>query len=451
MVQQPMIKISRGLDIPIEGEPEQTIHDGPTVTRYAILGEEYIGMRPTMSVKVGSHVKKGDVLFTDKKNPGVQFVSPVSGVVNAIHRGARRVLQSVVIDREGDEQVSFQQYQSSQLAQLDDKQVQENLVASGLWTSFRTRPYSKIPALESRPAAIFVTAMDTNPLSPDPSVVIREQGDAFVDGLSVISQLTQGQVYVCREDVSLPRSQLSRVEEKIFAGPHPAGLAGTHIHFVEPVSAHKHVWTIGYQDVIAIGKLFTTGQLFTSRVVALAGPSVKNPRLIRTELGACLTQLTHGELDGQENRTISGSVLFGTKAEGPHAFLGRYHNQVSVIAEGREKQFLGWITPGSDKFSVTRAYLGHMVFGKIFGLSSTTNGSPRAMVPIENYERIMPLDILPTLLLRDLVAGDTDSAQLMGCLELDEEDLALCTFVCPGKTDYGPMLRSCLTKIEQEG
>ncbi len=447
-----MIKINKGLVIPIEGEPEQTIFDGPTVTQFALLGEEYIGMRPTMAVKVGTQIKKGEVLFTDKKNPGVKFTSPVCGVVSAINRGAKRVLQSVVIDQDGTEQITFQKYTSSQLTELDASAVQENLVDSGLWTAFRTRPYSKIPALDTPPpVAIFVTAIDTNPLAADPALIIREQPEAFIDGLSVISRLTAGKVYVCKGDSELPRSTLSRIDEKVFVGPHPAGLAGTHIHFIEPVSANKQVWTIGYQDVIAIGKLFTTGELYTDRVIALAGPEVKKPRLVRTQLGASLTQLTRDELSEKENRIISGSVLYGTKAHGFHAYLGRFHNQVSVIQEGREKHFLGWITPGANKFSVTRAYLGHILFGKRFSLSSTTNGSDRAMVPIENYERIMPLDILPTLLLRDLVAGDTDSAQLLGCLELDEEDLALCTFVCPGKTDYGPILRSCLTKIEQEG
>lgn len=226
---------------------------------------------------------------------------------------------------------------------------------------------------------------------------------------------------------------------------------GTHIHFIEPVSIKKTVWHIGYQDVIAIGTLFTTGKLDTRRVVALAGPQVEQPTLLRTRLGASLEELTAGRLKAGENRIISGSVLSGAHAAGPKAYLGRFHSQVSVLEEGREKELLGWVLPSSNKFTITRTTLGHFLKNKLFAFSTSTNGGERSMVPIGNYERVMPLDILPTLLLRDLLAGDTDSAQALGCLELDEEDLALCTFVCPGKYEYAPVLRDVLTKIELEG
>lgn len=243
---------------------------------------------------------------------------------------------------------------------------------------------------------------------------------------------------------------MANVKVTSFAGPHPAGLSGTHIHFIDPVSATKSVWYLNYQDVIAIGKLFTTGELYTGRVVSLAGPQVKKPRLVRTQLGANLSQLTVNELAEGENRVISGSVLSGAKAAGAHDYLGRYALQVSVIAEGREQEFLGMIAPYSHKFSITRTVLGAFS-KKLFNFTTAVNGSERAMVPIGSYERVMPLDILPTLLLRDLASGDTDSAQALGCLELDEEDLALCTFVCPGKNNYAPMLRAALDKIEKEG
>lgn len=203
--------------------------------------------------------------------------------------------------------------------------------------------------------------------------------------------------------------------------------------------------------MIAIGTLFTTGKLDTDRVVALAGPQVEQPQLLRTRLGASLDELTAGRLKAGENRVISGSVLSGTHVAGPNAYLGRFHSQVSVLEEGRDKQLFGWIAPSPDKFSITRTTLGHFLKNKLFAFSTTTHGGERAMVPIGNYERVMPLDILPTLLLRDLLAGDSDSAQALGCLELDEEDLALCTFVCPGKYEYAPVLRDVLTKIEQEG
>ncbi|TCI05237.1 Na(+)-translocating NADH-quinone reductase subunit A [Corallincola luteus] len=447
-----MIKIKKGLNVPIAGVPSQEIHDGPGITRVAVLGEEYVGMRPTMRVRVGDQVKKGDALFEDKKNPGVIFTAPATGEVVEVNRGAQRVLQSVVIRVEGDEAVQFASYPVNDLATLARDKVVENLVQSGLWTALRTRPFSKAPAIDSAPRSIFVTAIDTNPLAADPSLVIAEAADDFANGLKVLSRLTEGKLFLCKKsDASIPAVDVERLEQHDFAGPHPAGLVGTHIHMLDPVGPTKMVWHIGYQDVIAIGQLFTSGELPVDRVVALAGPQAKQPRLVRTRLGAAMDELVAGETKDGYNRVISGSVLSGTHAHGPQGYLGRFHNQVTILLEGYEKEFIGWLLPGSDKFSLTRAFLGHLAPKKLFNFTTSTGGSDRAMVPIGNYERVMPLDILPTLLLRDLISGDTDSAQQLGCLELDEEDLALCTVVCPGKYEYGSILRECLTTIEREG
>ena len=446
-----MIKITKGLDLPIQGAPKQEIQDGNSVTRVAILGEEYNGMRPTMHVQQGDKVKKGQVLFADKKNPGVKFTAPAAGSVVEVNRGAKRVLQSVVIQLEGDESETFAKYSSAELASLDAAKVQENLVNSGMWTAIRTRPFSKAPELDSKPHAIFVSVMDTNPLAADPQVVIAERSEDFVNGLQVISRLTEGKVYVSKAAGADIATGSASVEVNEFAGCHPAGLVGTHIHFLDGAGINKKVWHVGYQDVLAIGSLFTTGELDNRKVVSLGGPEAKNPRLVRTLIGADIAELTANEANDGEMRTLSGSVLQGTNAHGVHGYLGRFHNQVTVLREGREKEFLGWIKPGVNQHSVTRAYLGHLSPKKLFNMTTTTNGSDRSMVPIGNYERIMPLDILPTLLLRDMISGDTDGAQSLGCLELDEEDLALCTYVCPGKYNYGPILRECLDQIEKEG
>ncbi|MDH2925199.1 Na+-transporting NADH:ubiquinone oxidoreductase subunit A [Nicoletella semolina] len=442
-----MITIKQGLDLPISGKPEQVIHNGNAVTEVAVLGEEYVGMRPSMKVREGDVVKKGQVLFEDKKNLGVLFTAPASGVVKAINRGEKRVLQSVVISVQGTDQVMFARYDD--LKSLTTEQVKQNLVESGLWTAFRTRPFSKIPALDAEPSSIFVNAMDTNPLAADPVVIINDKSEAFKNGLTVLTRLGKT-INLCKKAGSdVPNIDGVSLHE--FDGVHPAGLVGTHIHFIDPVSATKSVWHISYQDVIAIGHLFTTGELLADRVVSLAGPQVVKPRLVRTQLGANLSELTANELVSGENRVISGSVLNGVKAAGALGFLGRYHNQVSVVLEGREQELFGWITPGSNKFSITRTVLGHFAKSKLFNFTTAVNGGERAMVPIGSYERVMPLDILPTLLLRDLISGDTDSAQALGCLELDEEDLALCSFVCPGKYEYSSILRAALDKIEKDG
>ena len=442
-----MITIKKGLDLPISGRPEQAIHDGQAIKHIATLGEEYIGLRPTMKIRVGDKVQKGQVIFEDKKNPGVIYTASASGTVTEINRGARRVLQSVVIEVEGDDAVAFDKYDAQSLDALTDEQVRSNLINSGLWTALRTRPFSKVPAIDSKAAGIFVTAIDTQPLAADPAVIIKEHSDDFVNGLKLLGKLSD-KVFLCKAaGVDIPAGD-AQVEE--FAGKHPAGNVGTHIHFLMPASGSRTVWHVGYQDVIAIGKLFTTGELYTDRVVAISGPHAKHPHLVRTRLGAQISELTAGETEGENLRLVSGSVLNGRTANGPHDFLGRYHNQVTILEEGTEKEFFGWAMPGKDKYSVTRAFLSHLSSG-LFNMTTSTGGSDRAMVPIGAYERVMPLDILPTMLLRDLVSGDTEGAMALGALELDEEDLALCTFVCPGKYDYGVYLRDCLDTIEKEG
>jgi Na+-transporting NADH:ubiquinone oxidoreductase subunit A len=445
-----MFKITKGLDLPISGAPNQVIENAPVANSVAVIGPDFHGMKPTMEVAVGDKVKKGQLLFTDKKTEGVKYTSPASGVVAAINRGDKRVLQSVVINVEGDEKEAFASFSGSALKSLERQVVVNNLVDSGLWTAFRTRPFSKVPEIASTPSSIFVTAMDTNPLAASAEIVLAEKAEAFADGLTVLSRLTKGKVFVCKAaDTKIPSTTDVSVQE--FSGVHPAGLAGTHIHFLDPVSDKKTVWSINYQDVVAIGKLFVSGELDVERVVSLAGPQVAKPRLLRTQLGANLDALTTGELLEGDNRIISGSVLSGRKAFGPYAFLGRYHSQVVVLAEGRERQMMHYLRAGVEKHSVMNVFWSKLTGKDNFAMSTTTNGSDRTMLPLGHFERLMPMDILPTQLLRSLVVNDTEQAQLLGALELDEEDLSLCTYSCSGKFEYGPILRDCLTLIEKEG
>ena len=445
-----MIKINKGLDLPITGSPEQTISDGSTVKTVAVLGPDYVGMKPSMCVKVGDQVKLGQQIFTDKKTAGVKYTAPGCGEVIAINRGQRRALQSVVIKLNGTDAESFDSFSTAELENLDRDKVVNNLVESGLWTTLRTRPFSKVPAIESIPHSIFVTAMDTNPLAAQAELIIKGEEQAFTDGLKILTRLTEGKVFVCQKPgASLPAVNGTSKEE--FDGPHPAGLAGTHIHFLDPVSEGKTVWSINYQDVIAFGKFFTSGQLPIDRIIALGGPGVKNPRLLRTRIGASLDELLADELNAGEQRVISGSILDGTTAEGPMAFLGRYHLQVSIIAEKRDREFIASLTAGADKYSVKRAFLSAFTDGPNAPMNTSQYGSKENVLAIGSFEKVLPIDTLPNFLLRSLAAGDTDQAQDLGCLELAEEDLALCTYVCSGKNDYGIMLRETLTIIEKEG
>ena len=454
-------KITRGLNIPISGEPEQRVAQAPPVARVALVGYDYIGVKrlPTLEVSPGDRVRLGQPLARGKAFSEVVGTAPGTGVVEAIHRGPKRVLETVVIrlddpaaDPDSSDQETFNAYPRDELATLSRAQVRENLLASGSWLALRTRPYGMIPPPDRAPDALFVTAIDTNPLAPDPRPLIEQSGEDFADGLTVLGKLTDGPVYVCTAAGFTPTLPAGGdVRHAQFAGPHPAGLVGTHIHFLRPVGLARSVWHLGWQEVIAIARLFKTGRLDPSRVVSLAGPMVREPRLIRTRLGASTNELIRGELQGDdEARVISGSILEGRHAVGNSAFLGRFHNQVTVVREGREREWLGWIMPGRNKFSALNVFVSALDRLRAFPLSTSQNGSPRAMVPIGAYERVMPLDILPTQLLRALLVNDTETALALGALELVEEDLALCSFVDCGKHDFGPVLRRNLNKIRAE-
>jgi len=451
-----LIKTKKGLDLPITGGPEQAIFSNAGASStVALLGPDYVGLKPSIKVSEGDKVKLGDVLFADKDYPEVVYTSPASGIVKSINRGERRSLASVVVSISGNDSVKFKSYSAGKLASLTREEVKEGLLVSGMWTSLRTRPYSKVPDPSAIPNSLFITAIDTSPLAANPEVVIADRANDFQNGLVVVSKLTNGQVFLCKAPaatIELPK--LDRLEVAEFEGPHPAGLVGTHIHFLDPVGPTKTVWHLDYQSVIAIGALFTSGKLSVERVVSLAGSMITHPRLVRTRVGASLGDLIRGQVkDGKEVRVISGSVLFGRQAEGWSDYLGRFSNQVTVIAENREREFMGWINPMGNKFSFLNVLMSSLPKerGRKLSFSTTKYGSPRAIVPVGVFEDVLPMDILPTQLLRYLVVGDTDMAQSLGCLELDEEDLALCTFVDPGKHDFGPVLRTNLTQIEKEG
>ncbi len=455
--------IKRGLDLPISGEPIQVVETGPPTTSVALLAHDYHFMKPRMHVAVGDRVKRGQLLFEDRKTDGVRFTAPGAGIVVAINRGDRRALQSLVIElsdgeRAGeptdDDFMPFASFTGNDVATLDADQVRALLVESGQWVSLRTRPFSKVPGPTESCHSVFVTAMDTSPLSPDPEVVIAGRLEDFSRGVEALTKLTDGPVYVCCSPGSaLGGGHVAGAQVENFQGRHPAGLAGTHIHTLDPVHREKTVWYVGYQDVAAIGALFSTGRLDVARVVALAGPVVKRPRLLATRLGAATAPLVDGELDAGVNRVVAGSVLHGFPAAGEvFGYLGRYSNQISCLAEDHERKFFGWIWPGFDRFSLSRAF-GSAFRGRSarYDFTTTTNGAHRAMVPIGLFEKVMPLDIMPTFLLRALLMDDLERSEALGCLELDEEDLSLCAFVSPGKEDYGPALRRNLLEIWKEG
>jgi Na+-transporting NADH:ubiquinone oxidoreductase subunit A len=452
-------KIRRGLDLPITGAPQGSVEDARQVSRVAVMAADFIGLKPTMHVKVGDGVQRGQLLFEDKKTPGVRYTAIGDGKIAAIHRGERRALQSVVIELSSAERGGrsadsrFKSFSGQHPNAMSREQVRGLLVESGQWVALRQRPFSRVPAPASTPAAIFVTAIDTSPLAPDPASIIEPRRGDFERGLTALGKLLDGPVYVCTApSFAPPLPAQGDFRHEQFAGPHPAGTAGLHIHKLVPVNRKRSVWWIGYQEVLAIGRLFESGNLDVDRVISLAGPAVARPRILRTRLGASLDELTAGELVAGDTRVIAGSALFGRAASGEiFGYLGRHQNQVTALVEGRAREFLGWLVPGLDKFSVSRDFLSKLIPGKKFAFSTTKNGSDRAIVPIGMFEQVFPFDLPPSYLMRALAARDLEHAEKLGALELDEEDLALCSYVCSGKHEYGGYLRELLTTIEKEG
>lgn len=448
-----MIVIKKGIELPISGAvADDSIHQLPTQALYAVIGDDYLGLRPTMMIAVGDKVREGQALFEDKKNPGVLICSPVSGEIVDIVRGERRRLLAVTIrPDESLEPIRFTQFDEDALAEISAEQVREQLQKSGAWSLLRQRPFDKTPKIDATPQAIFVNTMDSNPLAVNPMLAFVDREADYQAGLTVLSKLTAGPVHVVHEPkTKLPQTLARHVQYHAIDGIHPAGLVGTHIHFIDPVSANKTAWHLNLQDLLAIGHLFRTGYLDNERIISIAGPGVKNPQFVKTRIGVSLTHVLKDNLAEGEQRIISGSIFAGRQTDAETAFLGFYDKQVVVLPEGRESIFLEFMRPGMNSYSRTRAYLGRFL-KKPLPFTTSMQGSPRPIVPFGIYDEVMPLDILPTLLLKALIIKDTDTAVQLGALELAEEDVALLTYVDPGKHDFGAILRENLEQIEEEG
>lgn len=443
------ITINRGLDIPITGSAEAGAAVAQPVQTVALLGSDYRGLKPQLLVEVGEAVQPGQVLFRDKRNPGVEFTAPAGGTVLEVNRGRRRVLRSLVI--RVDEDAAPMEFDRADPSTVVREDLIDLLCRSGLWTALRARPFGKVPAPDGAASALFITAMDSNPLAAGMDWLLRDRAADFTRGAHALAKLTDGPLFVCcRPGAEIPAGVSGFAQIVDFAGPHPAGLPGTHVHFLHPVGAARSAWHIGQQDVIAIGHLLGTGYIDPQRVITLAGPMARRPRQLRTRIGASVRELIAGEVRDGPCRVLGGSVLNAHRAVGALAYLGRYQSQVTLLAENEERRFLSFLRPGLDQYSATRAFASSLK-RRPFPFTTSLNGSRRAMVPIGNLESVMPLDILPAPLLKALIVRDTDTARALGCLELEEEDLALCSFVCPSKYDYGVHLRDTLELIDKEG
>ena len=443
--------LTKGLDLSLEGEiTNQDLPNEKNLTsRVALLGTDFHGIKPTMFVAEGQEVKQGEKLFEDKKNTGYSHLSPINGKIIEINRGDRRSFLSMVIEKNDDEN----SFEVDTTFEKSSDQVLNFLNDYGLLGLFRTRPFSKVPMVGSLPNKIFISLIDSNPLSFEPKIIIEDNLEAFNKGLELISYLPNDGVHLGISNDDLELFSSHNINYHKFNGPHPIGLVGTQIHKISPASLTNQIWTIGYQEIIKIGKTLISGYLSNEKYISISGPQVFDPEIVMTNYGACVEELTAGKLLEGENRIISGSVLCGHICEGPKAYLSNFSNQISVIREVNkdDREFLNWLRPEIRKHSSLRMFLTSIFKNYKYNLTSAINGGFRAIVPVGVYEEIFPMNLMITQLLKAIVTEDTELAQTLGVLELDEEDLALCTYSCPSKYDYGLILRNILEKIEKDG
>ena len=438
-----MIKISKGLDLPISGAPINIVSDEPKVSSVAVLSNDFVGMKPTMLVKEGDSVKAGQKIFEDKKNIGVFYTSPCGGIVRNINRGDKRKFLSIELDID-DTNEEFKFFNMGNTS----NEIKDCLINSGYWNCFRTRPFNRTPNVNDIPNAVFINCCDSNPLSMDPYNIISLNEADFREGLKVLSQLFKCNMNLIYQNDNFDISN-EDFEYFQFKGPHPSGLPSTHISKIYPVNLNRTVWTINYQDIISIGFLKKNNKIRTSRLISLGGPSVHEPSLLNVRVGGNIDEICAGKLK-PNSRIISGSVLHGHESEGVMNYLGFYDSQISAIPDEVNNIFMNWLMPGSTLHSKLNVFISSFIKPKNFIFNTSIGGGDRAIVPISSYEEVIPMDILVTQLLKALVVSDIDMAVDLGMLELVPEDLALCSYVCPSKYDYSSILMDNLNKLYQE-
>ncbi|NQV52993.1 MAG: Na(+)-translocating NADH-quinone reductase subunit A [Flavobacteriales bacterium] len=442
------VKIRRGADIKLDGAAERIKGDIAFPSSFAIKPTDFHGLTPKMVLKEGAEVKAGQEIFHDKYNERVKFTSPVSGEIAEIVRGAKRRILEVRIVPDKDQK--FESFDVSDTSSAE--KVKQLLMSSGFWPMIKQRPYDVIANPESKPKSIFVSAFDSAPLAPDYDFILHGDKEAFQTGLNALGKLTDGKVHLnSRPGASADTvfAAANGVEKNTISGPHPAGNTGIQIHHIDPINKGELVWTVNAQSVAMIGRFLMTGKADFSKTIALAGSEVEKPRYMTTIIGASMKTLTDGQISAGDNRIISGNVLTGDNA-GAEGYLGYYHDAVTVIPEGKEPQFLGWLAMNFNKFSLSRAYFSWMMPGKKFRLNTNQNGEDRAFVMSGQYESVLPMDIYPVHLIKAIMTNDIEKMEVLGIYEVAPEDLALCEYACTSKTPVQEILRGGLDLAQKE-
>ncbi|MFH0841102.1 MAG: Na(+)-translocating NADH-quinone reductase subunit A [Bacteroidota bacterium] len=441
------IRLKKGLNIPIKGAAEKTLAGELNPVRYGVKPVDFPGLIPKLEVKPGDRVKAGTTLFHDKMRPEIKFASPVSGTVLSVERGDRRKILEIIVERSGDDHIDFGKADTEALSR---EKIKELLLASGLWPAVRQRPYNIVAKPADVPKSIFVSGFDTAPLAPDYEFIMKNSPVLlFNTGIRAVSKLTDGKVNMVLNGPGSSLNGTPGVEISYISGPHPAGNTGVHIHHIDPVNKGEVVWYINLQDVITIGRLFAEGIYKPETIVALAGSEVLHPQYYKALSGCSIAPMVKNNVKAGNLRYISGNVLTGTKIPSD-GFLGYYDSQVTVIPEGDYYEFFGWAAPGANKYSFYKTFMSSLLPGKDYRLDTNFHGGERAFVLTGNYEKVVPMDIYPMQLLKAMLAGDIDLMENLGVYEVAEEDLALCEFICPSKTEIQSIVRNGLDLMMKE-
>ena len=478
------ITIRKGLDLPIGGAAEPRLTDARSITTYAVKPTDFVGLTPRLVVEEGDTVCVGDALFVDKHDERIRFTSPVNGHVKAIVRGEKRKLLEVVVEAEF-KSTGSDGKASSTLQTADD--IKATMLQCGLWTMLRQRPFGTVANPDDKPKAIFVSAFNSAPLAPDYDFALQGKETFFAKGIEALTTLTDGKVHICfrpnqklvEQLTSSNASQFSIINSKLsihfIKGPHPAGNIGTQIAKIDPINKGEVIWTMNAQDVAVLGELVTTGIYRPEKVIAVAGPNIKNPHYYRIKAGACISEIIKGQLlnndypkmdadnTAKESRIISGDILSGTQIA-VNGFIGAYDDLVSILPEGDYYDFMGWLMPGFRKFSFSRTFLSGFMpkstfkpmgmelprFESFWKFDTNTHGDERPLVFTGNFERVFPFDIYPTQLIKACIVGDIDLMENLGIYEVEPEDFALCEFIDTSKTDIQAIIREALEKLRKE-
>ena len=444
-----VIKLRKGLDINLKGKAAQEYFSVKEPGFYSLVPDDFTGVTPKVVVKEQEYVMAGGPLFIDKNHPELKFVSPVSGVVTSVERGAKRKVLNIVVEAAAEQ--DYEEFGKKDPAKMDGQQVKEVLLNAGLFAFIRQRPYDVIADPTIQPKAIFVSAFDSNPLAPDFEFALKEEEKNFQTGLTALSRIAKTYLSLSVNQSAGALTQAKNVTINVFDGPNPAGNVGVQINHIDPVCKGETVWTIGAEAVIFIGRVLNTGRVDFTRTVAVTGSEVLKPAYCKLKVGALLTNVFQGNVNKDKDlRYISGNVLTG-KQVSPNGYLGAFHNQLTVIPEGDEvHEFLGWIAPRCNQFSTSHSYFSWLMGKKEYVLDARVKGGERHMIMSNEYDKVFPMDIYPEYLVKAIIAGDIDRMEALGIYEVAPEDFALCEFVCSSKVEVQRIVRAGLDMLRAE-